>query len=222
MDYSPDQSNPSIEECHKRLQTLIRNEKNGQDWFQLFFCNFLNFSISSPLHSCDYYYTIFCFAFFIFCCFCEVFAVGCALFFSVFEYFFGYIKLKIWIIYSSNKLLVIQFIWLMCYNSCNSLFSQPLRNSDKNQIQIFFRHFFWKILLSLWNMIWRSWSDQFLSIQWHLNDCCCLVNGSSVQCTHSLLVIVFIPERRQNVATFHSALKFFKKLQLFGKSAKKN
>ena len=31
MDYSPDQSNPSIEECHKRLQTLIRNEKNGQD-----------------------------------------------------------------------------------------------------------------------------------------------------------------------------------------------
>ena len=165
------------------------------------------------------YYFLFCF--FIFCCFCEVFAVGCALFFSVFEYFFGYIKLKIWNIYSSNKLLVIQFIWLMCYNSCNSLFSQPLRNSDKNQIQIFFRHFFWKILLSLWNMIWRSWSDQFLSIQWHLNDCCCLVNGSSVQCTHSLLVIVFIPERRQNVATFHSALKFFKKLQLFGKSAKK-
>ena len=125
MDYSPDQSNPSIEECHKRLQTLIRNEKNGQDWFQLFFYKFFIFFISSPLYSCDYYYTIFCFAFFIFCCFCEVFAVGCALFFSVFEYFFGYIKLKIWNIYSSNKLLVIQFIWLMCYKSCNSLFSQP-------------------------------------------------------------------------------------------------
>ena len=127
MDYSPDQSNPSIEECHKRLQTLIRNEKNGQDWFQLFLftTSTLYFHIKSIIFLWLLYYFLFCF--FIFCCFCEVFAVGCALFFSVFEYFFGYIKLKIWIIYSSNKLLVIQFIWLMCYKACNSLFSQPLK-----------------------------------------------------------------------------------------------
>ena len=33
MDYSSDQSNPSVEECQKRLANLIRCEKNGQDWF---------------------------------------------------------------------------------------------------------------------------------------------------------------------------------------------
>ena len=31
LDYSPDQSNPSLEECQKRLVDLIRCEKNGQD-----------------------------------------------------------------------------------------------------------------------------------------------------------------------------------------------
>ena len=93
MDYSPDQSNPSIEECHKRLQTLIRNEKNGQDWFQLFFYKFFIFFISSPLYSCDYYYTIFVLLFLFFVVFVRFLQLAVLCFFCFWIFFWVY-KIK--------------------------------------------------------------------------------------------------------------------------------